>query len=149
TYKDLCIDSTGGETLGRFWARVLGLAFNPDPEGAGYLTGADPTQRVWMNVVPEQKTVKHRVHLDVNCGSIDELVAAGAPVLEPADEFDRPWTVLADPEGGEFCAFVRKPDELTDYRLHELVIDCVNPREIASWWAGVFGCTLDGREDKN
>ena len=32
--------------------------------------------------------------------------------------------------------------------MQELVIDCLDPRAIATWWADVFGCTVDGRADK-
>jgi hypothetical protein len=53
--------------------------------------------------VPEPKTVKNRVHWDVT-GDAGALVAAGATVLRPADDEIR-WTVLADPEGNEFCCF--------------------------------------------
>ncbi len=147
-YKDLCIDSSDSEQLGRFWAAALGLRFEPDGE-AGALVGDKPEQQVWMNVVPEAQSVKHRVHIDVHAGSIDELVQLGAQVLEPAEEYGRPWTVMADPEGGEFCAFVRAPDDLPAYRLHELVIDCVDPKPVASWWAEVLGAKLDGRADKD
>ncbi|MBA3232362.1 MAG: VOC family protein [Propionibacteriales bacterium] len=59
--------------MGRFWADALGLRFEPDGQ-AGTLSGDDPTCRVWMNVVPEPKTAKHRVHLDVHALSIDALV---------------------------------------------------------------------------
>jgi predicted enzyme related to lactoylglutathione lyase len=146
-YKDLCIDTGDTEALGRFYSAALGLEFEPDGH-AGALSGPEPSQRVWMNVVPETKTVKHRVHLDVNCASIDDLIALGATLVEqPAANL--PWTVLADPEGGEFCAFVRDPTELAKYRLHELVVDSVEPREIAAWWADAFGVQLGGRADKD
>ena len=63
--------------------------------------------------VPEEKTVKHRVHLDVHTDSVDSLLALGA---RPAPGYGGdPWTVLLDPEGGEFCAFVR--DEPPAYRM--------------------------------
>lgn len=137
-YKDLCIDTGGGEALGRFWAAALGLQFEPDGE-AGVLRGDADEQRVWMNVVPEPKTAKHRVHLDVHCATVSDLVELGARVLEPADEYDRRWTVLADPEGGEFCGFERSADALPAYRLYELGIDCVEPRELAVWWGEVLG----------
>jgi hypothetical protein len=145
-YKDLCIDSGPDETLGRFWAAAMGLEFESDG-GAGALTGAQPTQRVWMNVVPEPKTAKNRIHIDVHCASIEELIDLGAKVLEPKTE-GRGWTVLADPDGGEFCGFVREPDKLPDYRLYELVVDCAEPREIATWWADVLGARLGGNADK-
>jgi predicted enzyme related to lactoylglutathione lyase len=147
-YKDLCIDASLDERLGRFWAAVLGLRFTPDGR-AGTLVGDVPEQRVWMNDVPEPKSVKQRVHIDVNTASIDDLVALGARVLEPAAEFGRRWTVLADPEGGEFCGFVHEPDALTPYRMFELVIDAADPRPVAAWWADVLGATLEGREDQD
>ena len=141
SWKDMCIDSSAGQTLGRFWAETLGLRFEDDDE-AGALVGDAPGQRIWMNVVPEPKTVKHRVHLDVHAGSIDELVARGATVLEPAEEYGRGWTVLADPEGGEFCAFVREPAALPAYRLYEIGVDSADPQAQARWWAGVLGADV-------
>ncbi len=149
-FKDLCIDSSADEALGRFWAAATGLTFKPD-EDAGALVGSlvdsTPQQRIWMNVVEEPKTVKQRVHLDVHAASVEELVALGAVVLEPAAAFGRGWTVMADPEGGEFCAFVRPPDRLPSYRLYELGVDAENPRTIATWWADVLGADLGGDDD--
>jgi predicted enzyme related to lactoylglutathione lyase len=146
-YKDLCIDSSSEETLGRFWAAAIGLEFVSDGE-AGTLTGEIREQRVWMNVVPDAKTAKQRVHLDLHVASVDDVVALGATVLEPAEEFDRRWTVMADPEGGEFCVFVRDPVELPAYRLYEMVIDSADPKEIAAWWGGVFGVVPQSHEDE-
>jgi hypothetical protein len=146
-YKDLCIDSSNDETLGRFWAAALGLDFEPDG-GAGSLTGPEPGHRVWMNVVPEAKTVKQRVHLDILCESVDDLVALGARVLDPPGD-DRDWTVMADPEGGEFCAYLREPGDLPAYRLLEVIIDSSHPNRLAQWWADVFDIKQGGREDKD
>jgi hypothetical protein len=64
---------------------------------------------------------------------VQHLIANGATVLT---EFPR-WTVLADPEGGEFCAFVR--DSVADYRLCEICVDSADPAAQATWWAGVLG----------
>ncbi|MGI8435212.1 MAG: VOC family protein [Nocardioidaceae bacterium] len=151
TFKDLCIDSSPDEALGRFWAAATGLTFEPD-EDAGALVGSlvdsTPQQRIWMNVVPEPKTVKQRVHLDVHAASVEGLVALGAEVLEPAADFDRGWTVMTDPEGGEFCAFVRPPEQLPSYRLYELVVDAEHPRTITTWWADVLGADLGGEDDE-
>jgi catechol 2,3-dioxygenase-like lactoylglutathione lyase family enzyme len=149
TYKDLCIDVNDREKAGPFWAAALGLGYDDDDPQDALLKGDGPEKSVWINVVPEAKTVKQRVHIDVHTGSIDDLLALGATMLEPADEYGRHWSVMADPEGGEFCAFVRDPDKLPDYRLHELVIDCADPHRLAQWWADVFGASLEGREDNN
>jgi predicted enzyme related to lactoylglutathione lyase len=146
-YKDLCIDTGEGEELGRFWAAALGLRFESD-DAAGVLVGDVPEQRVWMNVVPEVKTVKHRIHLDVHTASLDELERLGARVQEPGEPHGWPWTVMLDPEGGEFCAFVRVPDELPDYKLYELVVDCADSERVARWWGDVLGSEVGGNAEK-
>jgi hypothetical protein len=67
------------------------------------ISGNGPS--VWFCKVPESKAVKNRVHLDV-WGDAGELVSRGATILD-----ERPkWTVLADPEGNEFCVFAPEPD---------------------------------------
>jgi predicted enzyme related to lactoylglutathione lyase len=58
---------------------------------------------MWFQRVPEAKSVKNRVHLDLRCADVDaeacRLVDLGARVVAVRDEL----TVLADPEGNEFC----------------------------------------------
>ena len=99
-FKDLCIDAADPGVLGAFWAGALGLELHTQEGGDTYLTGPTKEHTIWVNRVPEPKTVKHRMHLDVNAGSVEELTALGATVLD--DESYR-WTLMADPEGGEFC----------------------------------------------
>ena len=137
-WKELCMDTTGGETLGRFWAGALGLEFRADG-GPGDVVGEVEGQGIAMCEVPEEKTVKHRVHIDVKAASISDLEALGASVVLPAEESGFRWTVMVDPEGGEFCAFHREPDELPAYRFYELIVDSAEPEAIARWWADVFG----------
>ena len=154
TYKDLCLDAAEPQRLGQFWAAALGLelrACGDDSNGDQVLVGATDAHTVWVNAVPEPKTVKHRLHLDVNTESVGRLVDLGATVLD-ADSF--PWTVMADPEGGEFCAFVRE-GRIGD-RLYELALDVTSPAadsadrgadpgagaaRLAVWWAEVLGGT--------
>ena len=52
--------------------------------------------------MPEPKTVKNRIHWDVQTDDLALLTDAGATVLETLPR----WTVMADPEGNEFCAFL-------------------------------------------
>jgi hypothetical protein len=95
---------------------------------------------VWINPVPEPVTVKQRVHLDVNAASVDDVVAAGASVLD-AESF--PWAVLADPEGGELCVFVREPP--VGPRLYEIGIDTASTESaaaIAAWWGSLLGANV-------
>jgi hypothetical protein len=88
--------------------------------------------------VPEARTVKNRVHLDVDVASVEEVVAAGARVVDDS----QPWTVLEHPEAGELCAFPRAPERLRRYRVSELVVDCVDHLRVATWWAERFGATV-------
>jgi predicted enzyme related to lactoylglutathione lyase len=134
-WKELCLDTTGHHDIGRFYADVLGLEFHPDEE-AGYLTGPGEGHGVAVCLVPEEKTVKHRVHIDAHAGSVDDLVTAGASVVLPAEESGFPWTVMRDPDGGELCVFVR--EEVPDYRFFQLVVDAADAEEIARWWGTVF-----------
>jgi Glyoxalase-like domain len=132
------MDTTGGEELGRFWADVTGLEFRVDEE-AGNLLGETEGHGISMCEVPEAKTVKNRVHLDIYTAAITDLEALGASVVLPAEESGLRWTVMADPEGGEFCAFLREPADLPPYRLHGLVVDSADAREITAWWGDVLG----------
>jgi len=144
TYKDLCLDATDARRLGAFWAGALGLELQEageDSNGDSQLVGPTPQHTIWVNQVPEPRTVKQRWHLDLNVGSVDELLALGATVLDD-ESFD--WTVLADPEGGELCAFVREGE--IERRLYEIGVDCGDSarecHELAAWWAAVLDARL-------
>jgi hypothetical protein len=134
-YKDLCLDARDPVGLGRFWAAALGLEVVALDDGDVVLRGPSPQHSVWINAVPEPKTVKNRMHLDVHASSVGDLLALGATAVQ---EFPR-WTVMADPEGGEFCAFVR--EQPPTYRLYEVVLDAADHRAVGRWWADL----LDGR----
>ena len=147
-FKDLCIDVTDEATMARFWSAAAGLDVTTHTDGGSILTGPTPRHTVWLNSVPEAKTAKHRVHLDVNGLSVAEYEAMGARVLPGWGPFA--WTVMADPEGGEFCLFERDRPPATRhseirplwddaYRLYELCVDAADGGAIASWWADVFG----------
>jgi catechol 2,3-dioxygenase-like lactoylglutathione lyase family enzyme len=140
-FKDLCLDAGDPGLLGAFWAAALDLELHTQESGDTYLTGPTEEHTIWVNRVPEPKTVKHRMHLDLNVGSVDQLTALGATVLD-AESFR--WTLMADPEGGEFCAFVREGE--ISQRLYEIGIDTADSAEaahrIAAWWAEVLGARL-------
>ena len=133
-FKDLCIDVNDAERQAEFWGQALGLAPHADPEHR--LIGDAPDKTIWLNTVDEPRTAKNRVHLDLAVGSVAELEKLGATVLVPETDEQR-WTMMADPEGGEFCAFVR--DTVPSYRPFEIIVDCADPEPITRWWSGVFG----------
>ena len=119
TLRDICFDCADNKLTARFWAHVLGYPA-PETDPAG-----DPEEslcinppaggfRIWFNAVPEPKTVKNRVHLDINMsddGELDRLIALGARPLREIRGADGhvQWTIMADPEGNEFCAFPPRP----------------------------------------
>jgi hypothetical protein len=135
-FKDLCLDAVDVARMGEFWAAVLGRAWEPKEDDDGVLTGPTPGHAIWINGVPEPKAVKNRVHLDIYARSLADLEALGATVVEPFPQ----WTVMADPEGGEFCAFLR--DEIPAELLHGLVVDCADPGALARWWGAVYGVSV-------
>jgi Glyoxalase-like domain len=143
----LCVDATDGRRLGQWWADVLGLEWRSHREGSparGEVRGPNPGQRILFLDVAEPKTVKRRIHLDIYATSLEDLERRGATIIEPQREGWR-WTIMADPEGGEFCAFLR--DELPAERLHGVVIDSKEPAAIAQWWAEVYDASLEHHDD--
>ncbi len=136
-FKELCLDTDGdGRVLGEFWAAATGCRYVPGgTDDPGGIEGDLEGMGIALCPVPEPRTVKHRVHLDVHTDAVETLLAAGA-TRAPGYE-GVPWTVLLDPEGGELCAFVR--EEVPGYRVYELVVDSRDPAAIAGWWGEVFG----------
>jgi hypothetical protein len=137
TYKDLCIDGVDAPRSTRFWADVLRLDPHRQDNDDGELRTPDGAVAVWVNGVAEPKTVKNRLHLDVNAESVQQVLDLGATLVE---EYPR-WTRLADPDGQEFCVFVQ--DEPIEQRLYELVWDCAEgpgaSHDQAVWWQVVLG----------
>ncbi|MDT0306376.1 VOC family protein [Streptomyces sp. DSM 44917] len=143
----LTIDCADPPRLVAFWSEALGYVPEPPPGGHASwraywaemgvpedeLTGgagetpesivpaAGVGPRIWFQRVPEPKTVKNRVHLDLRAGGgrqvplavrtervtarAEALVRAGASVLRVMDEPEMDYyaVVLQDPEGNEFC----------------------------------------------
>jgi hypothetical protein len=148
-WLELCMDTVErGPRLGAFWAAVIGGEHRASADDqAGNVVVDDPAGGgIAMCVVPEAKTVKHRVHLDVLTASIADLEALGATIVLPAEESGFDWTVMLDPEGGEFCAFVREPDRLPPYRLYGVGVDCADAERTARWWGERFGIEPVNRE---
>ena len=141
-WKDLCIDAADAHRVARFWGELLGLEIDLHDDGDAALRGATPEHTIWVNAVPEPRTVKQRVHLDVRADSPDEIVSLGAEVVD-ADSF--PWIVMRDVEGGELCVFGVRPG--TRAGLMEIAVDTgPDPVPIATWWADVLGVERQDHE---
>ena len=68
-----------------------------------------PCESIVFQPVPEDKTAKNRIHVDVSTDDLAALVAAGAMPLREKGDDGIGWTVMVDPAGNEFCAFT--PDD--------------------------------------
>ena len=134
--KDLCIDVADPALVANFWARALGLQVEALPDG-GVSIGGPTSLRIWLNRVPEPKTAKNRVHLDLEVDDLGLLEALGATVVSASDE----WAVLRDPEGNELCA---SPGEspTAPALVFALCVDCDRPVELAAWWQRIVGGQL-------
>ncbi|MEU0280533.1 VOC family protein [Streptomyces sp. NPDC006195] len=149
------IKALDDSAVGRFWAEALGWSVAGEGSGA---TAAQPVGFDWLApvgvcvdvvAVPEPKTTtKNRVHLDLATTSaahqselVTRLKALGAKSAH-VGQGDVPWTVLADPEGNEFC--VLEPREIYQDTgpIARVVVDCADPRAMARFWDEVMDWTL-------
>ncbi|MEU6091787.1 VOC family protein [Streptomyces sp. NPDC047085] len=142
--------------VGRFWAEALGwTAYSP---GVTTYVGP-PGGLVWPHPVavgvdvvpvPEPKTAtKNRVHLDLATTSaahhaelVARLQALGATPAHVGQGDDVPWTVLADPEGNEFCVLEPRGIYRDTGPIAAVVVDCLDPRAMARFWGEAMDWTL-------
>jgi Glyoxalase-like domain len=88
--------------------RWRSLASLRHPDDAVDERGAGTGRRILFQAVPEAKTVKNRVHLDLlvgpedHHGEVERLVGLGATVVGVHEGEEGRWTLLTDPEGNEF-----------------------------------------------
>ena len=102
---EIVVDAADSQSIARWWADALGATYGEHAEHAYHwvekIPGA-PFDYLVFVPVPEPKTVKNRIHWDVKTDDLSLLTDAGATVLQTLPR----WTVMADPEGNEFCAFL-------------------------------------------
>ena len=106
-WEQLVVDARDPVTLGRWWQEALGwVVVNDDPEEFEIRATPDRLPGLLFVVVPETKTIKNRLHLDLRGddrdAEVERLLAHGATRAD-VGQGDETWVVLADPEGNEFC----------------------------------------------
>jgi catechol 2,3-dioxygenase-like lactoylglutathione lyase family enzyme len=114
----ITIDVSDTKTQAEFWSAALGL--NPEfgEDGSAKLYPAEnaPAEAVtvWLQPVSEPKRDKLRLHLDLRPeggdvdGEVKRLLGLGATEADVGQTGDETFTVLADPEGNEFCVLYRE-----------------------------------------
>ena len=106
----LVLDCADPERLAAFWGPALGYA-NLGEAGAYVvlLPNGTPGPKLLLQRVPEPKTVKNRMHLDIETPDVSaeaarlEGLGARRVQAEEMHEHGTTWIVMADPEGNEFC----------------------------------------------
>ncbi|WP_219509176.1 VOC family protein [Nonomuraea ceibae] len=114
-FTELTIDCHDPETLAAFWCEVLDFTVIDRREGKVEIGSWDPTVEevlarqmpptLQFIQVPEGRTVKNRLHLDVSPidRSTGDEVARLLGLGAVKRDVGRGWVVMADPEGNEFC----------------------------------------------
>jgi hypothetical protein len=118
-FIELAVDCHDPERLAAFWCEVLDFTVIERGEGKVEIGSWEPTVEevrarqmpptLLFIQVPEGKTVKNRLHIDVcpidrsNPDEVTRLLGLGATKVDVGQGADRPWEVMADPEGNEFC----------------------------------------------
>jgi predicted enzyme related to lactoylglutathione lyase len=112
---EIGIDSCDPEAVAPFWAAALGYEIGHlDADGVYlFLVPPGPDQPVvYLQRVPEPKSTKNRVHLDLFVDDLDHEVARlstlGARLLGGRSSLGggATWQVMVDPQGNEFCVCV-------------------------------------------
>jgi predicted enzyme related to lactoylglutathione lyase len=124
-WQCLCFDSNDPRRVAGFWEQALGWRRTYDtdeevvlepPEGSSE-DGVSPD--ILFLRVPEDKTVKNRLHVDLRPvdqdAEVARLEALGAVRTDVGQGDAQTWVVLSDPDGNEFCVLrALTPDELAE-----------------------------------
>jgi len=143
------LDCSDPLALGRWWARALGWAVTYQSADEVEIAPADalPDQLV-MGFLPvrDAKSGPNQVHLDlasVSTGdqqrTVATLVAAGAKRVQLGQAADALFTVLADPEGNEFCVLEPREENTDTGPIASVVLNCEDPAASGPFWALASG----------
>lgn len=109
----ITFDCSDAMKVATFWSEALGRPIDRgEPAPSQFFARIDGDEAAGVPAmmfiaVPEAKTVKNRVHLDLGtddrAAEVERLLGLGATHIHDKDEWGISWTTLADPEGNEFC----------------------------------------------
>jgi predicted enzyme related to lactoylglutathione lyase len=142
----LCFDANDPKRLARFWATALSWDIEDEADDEIGLVPTDGTPFVLLFLpVPEPKVGKNRIHLDLVSESpedqtemVDRLIAQGASRID-IGQGDVDWTVLADPEGNEFCVVRRGEFLATTGLLGSIVFEPAEYPVVGRFWSEATG----------
>jgi len=164
----LVVGATDPCALARFWSVALGWPITVDePDEVVVEPPADdPAQEGQIPLVfvfvPEPKTTKNRIHLDLASTSADHqramvtrLEGLGARQIDIGQR-DVSWVVMADPEGNEFCVVSHLgsvgKDPASAFAgigpVAAVGFDCDDAESISAFWAAATGWPVLGGDDQ-
>ena len=105
---EIGIDVEDLDRSAKFWSALLGLPGGGQRRGQYHNLGRQGSgPRVYLQKVPEKKTAKNRMHMDIAVVDVDtaaaQVEALGGKKLQEFDEYGQRGIVMADPDGNEFC----------------------------------------------
>jgi predicted enzyme related to lactoylglutathione lyase len=145
----MVIDAADPARLARFWAAALGWEVAAEEDGVanvwphGFRYPDPAALPLELLAVPEAKTGKNRIHLDLatesaahQAAEVERLLGLGAVRADIGQgvQGDVPWEVMADPEGNEFCVLDPRPVYLGLGPIAAIVADCRDPVAAGEFW---------------
>lgn len=149
----IVVDCTHMRPVTQFWSQLLGwpVTFEDDEE----LYIEDEFMGIVFGEVPEPKTAKNRVHLDLASATsaqqqetVDRALELGARHIDFGQGEDASHVVLADPEGNEFCVLPARPHITDTGAVAAIVQDCRDPGAIGPFWSAATGRPIDRQTEK-
>src|SRR6266481_4550075 len=106
---------------------------------------ADPARlaRFWAGALGGDLATESTRH---QAAEVERLLALGAAPID-IGQGNVPWTVLADPEGNEFCVLDPRPVYRDTGPVAAVVADCADPAAVAGFWALATGWKPAGSTD--
>ncbi|HYZ90878.1 MAG TPA: VOC family protein [Actinomycetota bacterium] len=143
----LCFDANDPLLLARFWAGALNWEIHDETSNEIGLMPTDGTRFIIVFLpVPEPKTQKNRIHLDLVSESpehrtetVDRLLSLGAHHVDIAQPNDADHVVLADPEGNEFCVVLRGEFLATTGLIGAIVFEPAAYPAVGRFWSEATG----------
>ncbi|HEX2143073.1 MAG TPA: VOC family protein [Glycomyces sp.] len=126
TWQATCIDCDDPRALGAWWAELLSwrVTYESDDEVVIEPPAGSPLEDLGPDIlflkVPEKKTLKNRLHIDLRpedqAAEVARAETLGATRVD-VGQGDPTWVVMADPEGNEFCVLrTYTPEELAEWK---------------------------------
>jgi predicted enzyme related to lactoylglutathione lyase len=118
----LIVDSHDPGRLAKFWAEALDWEISQDQDPEWIVEPPEGSREdcvvadLLFIKVPELKTIKNRLHLDLRpedqSAEIARLEDLGASQVDSCRDTNQAWVVMADPEGNEFCIQAPHPPQI-------------------------------------